>query len=223
MKIRLAVLDRAVEKTMSWVRDLGADLGWIDPNPTWSGLRAVLHALRDRLMPDEARDLGTQLPLVIRGAYFEGWTPHATPTSERTQEDFLARVAEAAGNLPQVDPEALTRAVFRLLTRRVTAGEIKDVRGILPRPIEELWPTPAETAGVEEVFQERQEAGVFEKRRTGATTGRSKIRRARREIRGAVARARAAGVPERELPILTPRGKVRQDALRRRSARRGQA
>lgn len=220
-KTRFTFLDRAFQKTVEWVRDVARETGTADLDRAWTGFRAVLHALRDRLIPDEARELGTQLPVVIRGAYFEGWAPRSTPTPERTKEEFLARVAESVINMEGVDPEALTRAVFRVLTRRITTGEIRDVRSVLPKPVQELWPDDA----AEEILREREEAGLFESgiRRVSPppATGRSKIRRARRMIRRAVAQARAAGLPERDLPILTPRGRVRQVARRRR-ARRGE-
>jgi uncharacterized protein (DUF2267 family) len=38
-------------------------------------LRAVLHNLRDRLTINEAADLGDQLPMLIRGIYYEAWHP----------------------------------------------------------------------------------------------------------------------------------------------------
>jgi len=35
-------------------------------------LSAVLHALRDRLTVSEAAQLGAQLPMLVRGFYYEG-------------------------------------------------------------------------------------------------------------------------------------------------------
>jgi uncharacterized protein (DUF2267 family) len=107
-------------------------------------LRVVLHALRDRLPPDEAVDLSAQMPLIIKGVYFDGWDPSATPVKARTKAEFLALVntglQEAARD---VDAERITRAVFKLIAERVSAGEIRDVRGTLPREVAELWPSPA--------------------------------------------------------------------------------
>jgi uncharacterized protein (DUF2267 family) len=40
-----------------------------------------------------------------------------------------------------IDLERLARAVFGVLSRRVTSGEIEDVKHVLPAEIRELWPS----------------------------------------------------------------------------------
>ncbi|WP_280138161.1 DUF2267 domain-containing protein [Allgaiera indica] len=65
-------------------------------------LRATLHAVRDLLSPDEAADLSAQLPLLIRGTYYDGWGPSRTPVHPRGKAVFLARVAgEFTETLPR--------------------------------------------------------------------------------------------------------------------------
>ena len=44
------------------------------PHKAYLALRTVLHALRDRLTLEEAVQLGAQLPMLVRGFYYEGWT-----------------------------------------------------------------------------------------------------------------------------------------------------
>lgn len=39
----------------------------------------------------------------------------------------------------RVIPEKITRAVFKLLTRRITEGEIEDVKQVLPTELRGLW------------------------------------------------------------------------------------
>jgi uncharacterized protein (DUF2267 family) len=43
----------------------------------------VLHVLRDRLTPEQAVHLGAQLPILVRGVYYEGWgaSPQNPPTN----------------------------------------------------------------------------------------------------------------------------------------------
>lgn len=53
----------------------------------YNALRAVLHALRDRLPPDVAVHLGAQLPMLVRGIYYEGWYMAGKPTKERTPKN----------------------------------------------------------------------------------------------------------------------------------------
>lgn len=41
---------------------------------------------------------------------------------------------------PAVDPEAAARAVFGVLAKKVSEGELRDILGLLPRELKELWP-----------------------------------------------------------------------------------
>src|SRR5437660_8548857 len=109
-----------------------------------TGLRATLHALRDRLPIEETAELAAQLPMLVRGFYYEGWDPTGKPVRERSLEGFLAGVAV---ELPiDADPEPVARAVFALLARRVSDGEIQDVKGVLPTAIRQLWPAAPRAA-----------------------------------------------------------------------------
>ncbi len=137
---------RTVQKTNEWLGELRKDLGWDDQHKTYSGLRAVLHTLRDRLTVEEAVELGAQLPMLVRGFYYEGWRPAGKPLKERHRDEFLARVERELGRRQGQDVEPLVRAVFRLLDHRITAGEIEDIKGILPREVRTLWPEYAPSA-----------------------------------------------------------------------------
>ena len=130
----------SLAKTQRWFDELGEDLDWDHAGGLAAALGAGLHALRDRLTPGEAAQLGAQLPLLVRGLYYEGWRPAAEPWKERHGEGFLARVAqELHGYGEMKDPEEVVRAVFRLLARHVSAGEIEDVIDQLPADVRELW------------------------------------------------------------------------------------
>jgi uncharacterized protein (DUF2267 family) len=103
-------------------------------------LRATLHALRDRLTVDEVAQLGAQLPMLIRGFYYEGWDPTGKPLKVRHVEEFLTLIDEELRNTDAVDPERAARAVFALLAARIADGEIQDVKHMLPGNIRDLWP-----------------------------------------------------------------------------------
>ena len=137
----LEVFDATVHKTNTWLKRLMAIGGWQDRHLAYLGLRATLHALRDRLTVEEAAELAAQLPMLVRGFYYEGWDPSGKPTRDRRQEEFLARIWRELPPKAPMEPEAVARAVFRLLSERVAEGEIEDVRHVLPADIRELWPT----------------------------------------------------------------------------------
>jgi uncharacterized protein (DUF2267 family) len=62
----------------------------------------------------------------------------------RTKEEFLALVGTNLQRAARdVDPERITRAVFRLIADHVSEGEIRDVRGMLPSDVAQLWPARA--------------------------------------------------------------------------------
>jgi uncharacterized protein (DUF2267 family) len=138
-QISLSEFDAALQKTNIWLRDLMGLMGWQDRHRAYYALRSVLHALRDRLPVDEVAALGAQLPMLVRGSYYEGWHPAGKPLKERKKEEFLAHIAAAFRDTPDADPEKVVGAVFRLLDNHVTAGEIERVKRCLPAEIRSLW------------------------------------------------------------------------------------
>jgi len=144
--------DQAVDKGNVWIKELREELGWADEHAVLGALRAVLHAVRDRLPSDEAAELAAQMPLLLKGVYFDGWDPSATPAKARTRDAFLALVrGRLGGRAREVDTEQVIRAVFKLLAAHVSPGEIHDVRGALPAELADLWPVAAGTPAWETV------------------------------------------------------------------------
>jgi uncharacterized protein (DUF2267 family) len=136
----LSVFDTTVHKTNQWLNDLTLLRGWEDKNKSYRALRATLHALRDRLIVDEVAQLAAQLPMLVRGFYYEGWDPSGKPEKVRTEEEFLAHIARHFQDDMEIDPEKVARAVFMVLSEHVSEGEVEDVRQVLPTPLKRLWP-----------------------------------------------------------------------------------
>lgn len=128
-----------LQHTEEWLQALMRELGTSDPHLAYRALRATLHVLRDRLTPEEALDLAAQLPMLVRGLYFEGWVPGNTPI-KRNREQFLEKVCELVDDRdPDADAEPAVRAVFRVLAQHVSAGELGDVKQVLPRSLASLF------------------------------------------------------------------------------------
>jgi uncharacterized protein (DUF2267 family) len=136
----IETFSNTLQKTREWLRELMKDLGWQDEHKAYLALRSVLHALRDRLTVEEAAQLGAQLPMLVRGFYYEGWDPTGKPVRERHQERFLAGIKDHFRNDEGVFADKLARAVFKLLSKHISGGEIKDVKHTLPVELRDLWP-----------------------------------------------------------------------------------
>jgi uncharacterized protein (DUF2267 family) len=136
----LDVFDTTVQKTNQWLNELIQECGFEDRRVAYRALRATLHALRNRLTVDEVAQFAAQLPMLIRGFYYEGWDPSIKPLKERHLEHFLGWIEQELRGNEALDPELVARAVFSVIDRRITEGEIEDVRHMLPAKIRELWP-----------------------------------------------------------------------------------
>jgi uncharacterized protein (DUF2267 family) len=140
-------LDHTVQLTHIWINELDQRLQWNNKTRSYRLLKAVLHALRDSLRVDEAIDLGAQLPSLLRGAYYEQWRPSTTPVKSRDIEECLNRVKEHFRRDPIAEPAQAVMAVFQMLSKKITEGEIEDVRGCLSKGVRNTWPEPYKAPG----------------------------------------------------------------------------
>jgi uncharacterized protein (DUF2267 family) len=141
---QLPVLDHTIQLTNVWLKKLGEEHHLGEKYNCYSALRSVLHALRDRLTPEQAVHFGAQLPILVRGIYYEGWHLSQSPTKDRQIDEFLARVA---AELPPAFPRdalGVTKAVFDLLWKELDPGEIAKLIDALPIPLRGLWPQAAQ-------------------------------------------------------------------------------
>lgn len=140
----LGVFDKTQQKTGQWIESVAHNMGSADMERSYHVLRSVLHALRDRLPPDEAVHLGAQMPMLVRGFYYEGWHPADKPERYRHKRDFLEHIAH---DLPTLDPtqqERAAMAVFSVLNHELSGGEAEQVRHALPAEVRDLWESPDE-------------------------------------------------------------------------------
>jgi uncharacterized protein (DUF2267 family) len=135
----LEVFDRTLQTTNIWLKELAETTG-PERKRAWHVLGAVLHALRDRLSVGEAAHLAAEMPLLVRGLYYDQWRPSVVPVKVRRREDFVALVAAGLKDMGPIDPEEATRAVFQLLERHVSRGEIDQMKQSMPVDIRTLWP-----------------------------------------------------------------------------------
>ena len=124
------VFDNTIQKTQVWLNDLMSELD-----------SEVQHIRKiSNLTVEEAIQLGAQLPMLIRGFYYEGWNLKGKPHKERHKEDFLDHIKKAFKDDVTVNSNQVCRAVFRVLVKHTSKGEIEDVKHVLPKALHELWP-----------------------------------------------------------------------------------
>jgi uncharacterized protein (DUF2267 family) len=128
----MSVFEHATQKAELWINEMMSELGTDDPRLAYHALGASLQALRDRLRVDEAAQLAAQLPLVVRGLYYEGWRPAATPVRARRPDDFITMVDEKLTDGRDVAPERALTALFEVMRRHLSPGEIDSLVRVLP-------------------------------------------------------------------------------------------
>lgn len=123
----LQVFDTTIQETNTWLHQISNEMG--DPRKTvaYHALRGVLFALRDRLTIDEVFDLSAQLPMLVRGIFFEGYRPAGKPLKYH-KEEFLERINQELQMSGAVNTETAVKAVLRVMERHVSHGEMNDIR-----------------------------------------------------------------------------------------------
>jgi uncharacterized protein (DUF2267 family) len=137
----LDAFDKTVQVTNTWLNDVMAVHG-PDRQVAWHVLNAVLHALRDRLPVGLSAHLGAQLPLLVRGAYYDQYEPEKLPEKSRSLEEFLERVQEELKFIRPIDSKDAVKCVFGVLSHYVDPGQVRKVRAALPEQVRDLWPDP---------------------------------------------------------------------------------
>lgn len=139
MTTGLAVFDTTVQDANLWLKRIEAELGDCERQEAYAALRAVLQALRDRLQPQAAVNFAAQLPMLLRGLYFEGWTLADDQTRWKSEEEFADALQ---GRLPprfRFDPLICAQAVFATITEFTSPDEAKKVAAQLPEALRSLW------------------------------------------------------------------------------------
>jgi uncharacterized protein (DUF2267 family) len=134
----LDVFDKTLQITHVWLNELCEEIG-PDRQLAWHVLGAVLRAIRDRLPADLAAHLGSQLPLLLRGAYYDRFRPSELPSGLRSLDEFLQGIGSELEMSRPVNSRNATGAVFQILSRHVNRSQIDKVRQSLPEEVRAIW------------------------------------------------------------------------------------
>jgi uncharacterized protein (DUF2267 family) len=140
MTTGLDVFDKTVQESNLWLKDIMERLSTDDRHRAYSTLRAVLHSLRDRIGPESAAHLGAQLPMLLRGVFYEGWDPTGKPTKDRHAMAFLAHLGRELIRSDTIEIEEGVRAVLDVLSKHIDRGEAVKIAAMFPLELRKFWP-----------------------------------------------------------------------------------
>ncbi|MGC5310903.1 DUF2267 domain-containing protein [Micromonospora zamorensis] len=137
----ISAFESSLDKTNLILKDIENAYGWPKErrNQSYAALRTVLHLLRDRLPVNESVEFAQQLPVLVRGIYFDGWVPSDVPI-KLNRDDFLYEVRQGFPYDAEGGPERVTQVVLDTLRRHVTQGEWQDVKDTMPKDLAMMMP-----------------------------------------------------------------------------------
>jgi uncharacterized protein (DUF2267 family) len=136
-----STFEASIDKTNLILKDIEQAYGWPKQrrNQSYAALRTVLQLLRDRLPVQESVQFAAQLPVLVRGVYFEGWDPSNVPV-KLNRDDFLFEVRQGFPYDVEGGVEGVVRTVLGALRRHVTQGEWDDVKSSVPKDLSTIIP-----------------------------------------------------------------------------------
>ncbi len=135
---RITAFDATTQKCYEWIDGVAIELGIVSRKEAYRILRAGLHALRDQLDTPEAVHLSAQLPLLLRGVYFEGWVPGGK-SHVRSDSAFAELFMRHHGGRPHARPEQMIAAVGSVLARHIGEHETEQALERLAVPVRSLF------------------------------------------------------------------------------------
>ena len=129
----VTVFARTTHKSQLWINEMQQELKWLNGDSLYHLLRAVLQSLRDQMNVHEAAHFSAQLPLILRGAFFEGWNPHVEQLSGLSKDDFLEAVKGRLSHagLPKFELESGVLTTLNVIKKHISAGEMNDLISVV--------------------------------------------------------------------------------------------
>ena len=131
------------------VKEVAEELGFPEDRKLATRiLRAVLHALRERLTMQESFQLMAQLPMLLKAFYVEGWKYSEKPHRIKSVGEFVKLVVHEDYPMGHhdiktaKDGENAVMAVLKVIRNHVSEGEVRDIMAIMPVDLRSLWGEP---------------------------------------------------------------------------------
>jgi uncharacterized protein (DUF2267 family) len=131
--------EKNCNEAISWINEISIRAGFPSrPDWAYSALKSVLHSIRDRSTIEEIFQFAAQLPLIIKGIFFEGYNPSGKPV-KLNSEEFMMRIRKDMGTANEIPAGEAFRVVLELLYEKTSTGEMNQLRGLMPKDIQKLW------------------------------------------------------------------------------------
>jgi uncharacterized protein (DUF2267 family) len=124
--------------TVEFYRHVMEETGEANRERAKRAAAAVLHALRDRLTPEEADQVAAQLPRELKAVWQEGERPGRRPVKMHRRE-FYERVRAEGGLASTREARWYILGVFAALKAQLSPGEAEDVLAQLPKDLKDVW------------------------------------------------------------------------------------
>lgn len=137
----ISAFESSLDKTNVILKEIESAYGWPKEqrNQSYAALRTVLHLLRDRLPVVQSVEFAQQLPVLLRGVYFDGWQPENVPI-KLNRDDFLYEVRQGFPYDVEGGTQRVVQVVLDTLRRHVNQGEWEDVKSAMPRDLVQMIP-----------------------------------------------------------------------------------
>lgn len=134
-KNHVSAFSRTVQKSELWVTEIRKELTELRTDDAYHLLGAVLHTLRDQLSVHECAQFAAQLPLLLRGTFYECWNPPSQPPRTRSKDEFTQAVKDKTKTIcdshPDFDLEDGVKVVLKVIAQHVSVGEFADILATL--------------------------------------------------------------------------------------------
>lgn len=126
--------DIAVQKSNVWLKDIEQAGHLRSRFQAYTALRTVLHALRDCLPAAEAVKFSAQMPLLMKGVFFDGWKMSPKPL-RLTEQGFYAHIRRGLREQPGLEPRDALKAVLSGLYAHIEPPVVDALQLVLPREV----------------------------------------------------------------------------------------
>jgi uncharacterized protein (DUF2267 family) len=139
------LFDKHYQEASRFIRKLAMRIGTPgDTDHAIRVLKSVFITLRRKLIPDDSLNIVSQLPLVVKGIYVDGWNINEPLLEAQTYDEFLYELRHNTVRRADIDfgnddlAKKKITAVFTSLREYIPVGELNHIREELPKEVAEM-------------------------------------------------------------------------------------